>query len=495
MRLARAFALGVVLLAAAVAVAGVYVWRQDAALSAAPERRPGTGRFAERESTVALGLTLPFAALAQLAETAVPPQREFAGEGGQRCMRALGAELCAGARYRAVVARAGPVTLARTAAGALGLSVPLSVTGQGELTGDAALLRLRPRQFSAGLVAEAALQVDIGADWCPALQVEPSVRWTVAPRVEIADGVALDVQPLVEPAVRAALARLPEALAAAFGCEAVRREAARLWRAYAVPVDLAGAPANLVVVPRGVGFTGLTVAADHLRLGLAVRGTAELRAASASAPAPAAGPLPALERAAPGGGRVDLAVPVRLDYPALSRLATAEAARRPVAAQTPVGAVQVAVSEVELYPAGERVAARLRFSADAAWNALDARGTTVVAARPTPAPDGRRILLEDLAISREVSNVVWRWGSAALADRVRAEIAGHRALDLGPRLDQAATALAAALADPARTGGVRVRLADPRITLAEIVGEAESLVALVRIEGGLDAELTGAPAR
>jgi len=481
----------VVSTALAAAAAG-WVWWQgrEAVLTEAPERRAGRLVLpAGRESRLELPLLLPYAVIEAVANRELPEQFPFAGSGQETCRNVLGQRLCVGTRYEGVVERNGPFAV--TAAGdAIAARLPLTVTGRGALTGPLARLPgLGARAFRAGLVADARLSLDVTPEWCARVSAAVDVGWTDRPSVEIAEGVWVDVTPVVEPRVRRELERLPERLERAIPCERVRAVVDRLWRPTTIPLRLPGADALMLnLVPRAVGLSAVEARQEGVAVTIALTALTEVGTAAAET----APPLPPAQRIARAPGMLDVSVPVRVGYETLSAALNAQLTGRDLPFRTPAGEGRVRLRDVTVYPAAEAIAVGLSFRARLPGRFLDAAGRAYLVARPVVEDGGRRLRLTDLRLARTIDNPALAFLSAAFESDILAAITRLATIDLDAEAARAGETLGRALADPERTRGIRLSLTDLRLAIEAVAPEADALAVLVGARAGVAAELTDA---
>jgi hypothetical protein len=138
--------------------------------------------------------------------------------------------------------------------------------------------------------------------------------------------------------------------------------------------------------------------------------------------------------------------------------------------------------DVDIYPAAEeRLALEIKFQADVPGRLFDVTGRLYVTARPDVAD--QKLRFEDVRFSRILDNALWDVGSAAFEGAIRRALEQAATIDLAPLLQQAAEAVAEAIGDAARVGGIAVILEDLHVTLETVVPEDNALAALVHIEG------------
>jgi hypothetical protein len=508
------------LLLAALAVATVAaltLGRMRAAegdLSQAPERLAYAPSIPEAVSSVQLRLVLPTATLTEALDRAMPESHRFAGTqrvcvdvrakvseevsrqlggdlgrllgdlAGEAAREAAGTQsgqLCQDVDYDLTIRRNGAPSV-RSTGSALEIVLPIAVEGRAGFPGELARsLGFDARNFRGAMDAIARVSADLTSDWCPRLSAEGDFRWTDRAQLEIVDGHWIDID---APAGAELRRRIEDGIALldqSLGCDLVREPLAAEWREIdlALPLPDLGEAAHLHIRPTGAGFSGFDYGTDRISAALQIDAVTEVRAG----PPPGTSPrldLPPLERIDRTANRVDINLPVRLGYDALTAELNRRLGGRTFTGATPAGEARVRVEEVTLYPSGDRLAAGLRFTADFDARLLDASGWAYLAARPVLSEDGRRIRLEDVALTREIDNELWTLLSGLFNDQIAAELARSADFPLDEPIAAAQEQLALALQELEAASGLRVSLADPEIALTALVPAAEALEAVAR---------------
>lgn len=471
------------------------------ALSEAP--LAGTTRVAPvvQTSTVAASLVLPFARLSEVANAKAPG--EFAKGGRERPCKRIGPkgslpfggsfdltkEVCMDVDYQ-VTAKRGAIAIASGAQPAsVRVAVPIRFDGWAGFTGDlAGVLKLNRKNFEAAVDAWVDLSIDVGPNWCPRVSGTADFRWVTPAKVEVAGGVWVPIDGLVEDELRARMRELKTALESAIDCQPVRAELGKLWAAQSVPLPAGGGlEGHLQLQPTGMGFSGLKVGAQAISFTV----QAQAKVSVADKPLERAElALPALERVAAAPGRIALAVPVHAPYGQLTAAVEAAVVGRSFSADTPAGSVEVKVKGVRLYPSNENLVIGLDFEADLPGRVLDVTGQVFLYGRPMVDGSGRRVSVADLKFSRILDNAVWSAASLVFEQQIREAVAGAATLDLGSAMEEAKTLLANQLASVHARTGVRVDLSHPRIAIGRIVPAQDVLVVEGLFESGAEVQLS-----
>jgi hypothetical protein len=494
----------------------------DSDLSQAPERRAVVPSVPEAPSSLQVRLILPTATLTEALGRAMPDSHRLAGRQRvcidvtekvrEEVSRQLGGDLgrllgdlagevardaagtksgrlCQDIDYDVTIRRNGAPSVRSTGA-ALEVVLPIAVEGRAGFPGDLARsLGFDARNFRGAMDAIARVSADLTSDWCPRLTAEGDFRWTDRAQLEIVDGTWIDIDAPAGAELRRRIEQGVALFDESLTCDMVRGPVAAEWREIdtALPVPDAGEVAHLHFRPTGAGFSGIEYGTDSIAAALQIDGITEVR----SGPPPGTSrrlDLPRLERIDGTANRVDINLPVRLGYDALTAELNRQLAGRTFTGGTPAGEARVTVEEVTLYPSGDRLAAGLRFTADFDRRLLDASGWAYLAARPVLAEDGRAIRLEDVALTRQVDNELWTLLSGIFNDQIAEQLARTADFPLDDAIATAQEQLAVALQDLEATSGIRISLDNPEIALTALVPAAEALEAVARFR--TRAELT-----
>jgi hypothetical protein len=295
----------------------------------------------------------------------------------------------------------------------------------------------------------------------------------------------LDVGGILTAPLRHALRSGLASAAGSIPCEPVRAEVVKVWRPYVLPVDLPdGGKAYVLVKPRSLGTTGLIPEDATVRMQARAEVGVEVSTDPPKGPQPE--PLPPNRTVAPSTGHLSLAVPGRAAYKALTEHANQAMSGRSFEVQS--GSVSLKVNDVEIYPTGGgRLVVGVGFSAKLPWRVFDAKGHVWVVAKPVVEAGGKRLVLTEIAFARKLDNPLWSTLSALLEGPVRQALAGLASFDLGPGADRAAAELTKAMADPTKTGGVELELANPHVALGRLIVGRSDLIA----EAILDVDVFG----
>lgn len=506
---------------AAVAIGLGRMQATEETLSVAPERRALLPSVPEAPSSLQVRLVLPTDALTEALDRAMPENHRITGRqrvcidvaekvsesvqgrvggdlgrllgdlAGQVAGEAAGTrskEVCQDVDFDVTIRKNGTPQV-RSGADYLEVILPVAAEGQAGFPGELArALGFDRKQFRGALDAIARVSLDLTSDWCPRITADADFRWTDKAQLELLDGWWIDID---RPAGAELARRVDEAVAAlddTVTCDMVRDAIAPQWREVAVPLPVPNASddaAHLHVRPTGAGFSGIDYAPDRIAAAIQIEGVTEVR----SGPAPEASrplDLPELERIDSTANRVDINLPVRLEYDVLVAELNRQLAGETFTGALPSGEARVTIEEVTLYPSGDRLAVGLRFTADLDARVLDATGWAYLVARPVLSGDGRTLRLEDVALTRQIDNELWSLLSGIFNDQIATRVAQSAVVPLDGAIDAAKAQLAAALTDLEDQTGIRVSLSEPDIALTNVVPAAAALEAVARFRTRAD---------
>ena len=493
------------------------------ALSQKPPRSPGEASLVTSPSSIGLGLTLPYGVIAGAATNAIPvtyngeDQRPVCADLEKVAKDKVGGTLgkwlgkvaksasrlapqndqgqsCLEVDTVYTVHRDGPVTVG-SGGDHLRLSVPLSIAGQAGFEGDLArALHLDHKNFGGSLTATADVRLAIGSDWCPKLAVQPGYAWRDKARLEIVHGTWVDIDRIAGPKIQELMRSAAKKLERSVKCADVRRLAAKAWHPYDLPLHLpADTTLQVTATPLSIGLSAIRYPANGVAVSAGIE--ARLEAATAPAQLPATPPaLPPLRPMAPGAGRVDLLVPVRIDYTTLQAMLVDRLAQHPIVEDIAAGRISIAVDAVEIYPSGGRLAVGLGFAATTPEASMNATGWLYLVGRPVLDAATQTLRVEDLSFTPQIDNKLWSVLTAAFSKQILAAIQRQLVVDLKDRIDPVSDRLQGALHDLAAKEGVDLAMRDVTVEIRQIVPADQALEVLVGIHGTIAATIDTAAA-
>ncbi|WP_291431825.1 DUF4403 family protein [Deinococcus sp.] len=382
-------------------------------------------------STLTVPVSVPLAGVQVAANARVP--LEFARVNEARTF--LGGLLRV--TLKGAVTRAGHVQVQALPDGSgLRISVPIRAALRAEPVGAGAFLA---RDFGGEATVTLTVTPTITPDWEADVTITGDYTWTDPLSAELAQGVRVSVQSLVDTQVRAQLDTLAAQVRTTIREQArLRQRATTLWtraqQAWTLPTpDPAYAPAYAHATPLTLSVTPFQFTPDALNvtLGAQVRLNASLGRPTPHTPTP----LPPLRRAPTLTPDLHLRVPARLPYPELSAAATREAARRTLTLPVPTHPT-LKVTRVTLRPTGTDLTATINLQITGPLG-LKLNATTDVRAAPTLNPTTQTLTLDNATVTtrREgLTGLAFAW----LADaRAQAYVKQAARIDLTPHLNAA----------------------------------------------------------
>ena len=475
--------------------AGYLFWQwysgRDLALSTAPERRVAGVDIPDSDSDIALRIKVPLALLRSAVNSAIPSSFSKDENGPDICKKILFQDVCVGTKYE-FAANRGSVAIGKEG-NALKVATHIDISGKGGFRGDgASILGLNAKNFDAAADLSGLITLSVAPDWCPVVGLATSYNWTKSPRVEIVGGVWIGVEGLVSGSINDALKGLPDKVRDAIPCDTIRGEVRNAWRNYIIPVAIPGGPPVYVgIQPKSLALSPLIVADDEVRLSILLRAATSLSTAK-GAEAPIAD-LPNVQPAADAPGRLQVTLPVRLGYAALREELLRRFGNQDFAFKVDGKDGKLRVKDVELYPSGESLAIGLTFSADLPGRAFDVSGKVYMTATPVVDAQGTQLRLQDVKVRRDIDNGLWRALSVAFEGLIQEQITKAGVVDLSPRSQEAIRAMNEAIADPAKTGGVRLIVKDASIGLKRVAPQADNLLVTGLFSATVESELVSVP--
>lgn len=493
--------------AAAVFIAAVffgYQWykARDVRLSERPEQSADTLAMEPNDSSIVASLVVSHQTLRTvLNDLGKTLSGSRDGSEDLKCVKSSfpPIDACLTANWSATY-QAGAIQVGK-AGELLKVSVPVSFSGSAGFGGDiAGALSLNKKSIDGAAVVSVSLGAKLDERFCPVLTAnDPEFAWTKEARIEAVGRTRVfnlfDIGPLYldvgrhfNGPIREALRKAAQEAAHAIPCDPVRAEIAKLWQRYSVPVALQGQPTVYInAIPEKVGSSGLLSEDTGVRIVLMVSGKAALE--TSAGPTTSLGDLPAHVHLDPQPGRLSLSVPVRVEYTKMVEAIKSALATREFASETSAGKMTVRLKDIEIFPSGKRLAVGVQFSADAPTSIFDTTGTAWLVARPVIGADGKSIGLTDVAVHRKVDNAAIQFLTAVFDEQINGAIAGAAKYDLRKDEQGAVEALQRAIADPTKTGGVKLTVTEPSVQFGRIAVEEGALSAEGLFKAGWSAEV------
>lgn len=523
----------------------------DAALFQAPLRGGDPAPPpAVSDSVITLVASLPYAALAQIAEAKIPQSVPLTGDGHVACMdvpylnpghigshqecvnkpyvdfRGVGTERvcvnvpditgpsagmrnqCADYHWNADVSKDGPVRIGKSGAD-IQVAQNIHITGKAGLGGDlAGALSLSGKSFDAQVASAMNLSVGLDNRWCPLVKVAPVGRWVDSASVEVVgrNCVGIDLGPLGHPQICAGPVNLgladvlnsefdkhrddiQRAAQGAVSCDMVRAKVGEQWHPFSIKIDRSGqAPLFLNIEPKTAGFSGLVAGDNASKIVVRVGVKTVL---SPSDMANTAGTLPALDPAAANQGGLDINLQAVAPYDFLkNELATAMKGKT-FKKDTAAGAIEVRIEDVDLYPSNGSLAVGLKIDAKLPGRWFDTTGWVYLSGKPTPVQNGKAIAIENIGFATVLDNAFWTAVQGLFETEILSTLKGHAQFDLSNEIDKAASQITSAIAK-ADVPGLKITAGPPAIQLTGVNIATDTLIVTTKLSMSVDTELTAA---
>jgi hypothetical protein len=393
----------------------------------------------------------------------------------------------------------------------LSVVLPIAIHGNGGFRGDVARLTgLDAKNFRARARVRVGLAVDLATDWCPRVEARPTAEWLDSPRIEIVDGIEIDLGRQVDGLVAGALEGLADEVERAVPCEPVREAIAELWQVRSIPLELQGgqgADAFLNLSPRALDLSWPQITDGATEMVVDVEATTEISTQPATATTERPLPRRAVTSAARAArifgrlrdpeqlDRLDLALAIRADYETLETRIQEALGGQSFEVDTPGGPTVVSVGGVEVYPAGERVAVGLDLEADVPGRFLDVSGTVYVTGVPRATADGLGLELADVAVARRLDHPLWQMLATVFERRLVREVEAQGRIDLTPVWRQAEQGFEASRTQAFGEAGVVVVTGPASARIVDLVPEAGHLGAVLEVSKPMALTLEDLPAR
>lgn len=481
----------------------------EATYSEAPTRKATIAAFEPRRSTIQPNLLLPYQAIKDAANKAVDKfAQPQSGRVHVDCKRISFAgrtlfEGCLDVDWDIAASRDGTIEVAK-AGESVSVQVPVKFTGHAGPNGFIAeRLSLDRKEISGSFVAGITGKATLDASFCPKI-IDPkgTFNWKTPASLQVIGRSCIDlpfgldvcvgpwdlpIGSLLTPHLQKMMAEQVGDINSKIPCEPVRAQLAKVWQKQSFPITADKLPPMFVnVTPRSLSSPGILAEDKGIRL--VARLDADVGVSTQKGETGPAGEIPPNKPISDPAGKLSIALPLAADYPTINKLLNeqlkAQLAKTPIVTDTPAGKVKVDITEVEIYPSGDRFAVGAKFKADVPGRIFNAKGTVWLTTLPIPAADGRSLRLSDIKLTRAIDNELWSLLTAALNTQLVKALDENSKVDFGKDIDNAVAKAKAVLADPKQTGGVVVTVKKVDAKLGRVVPAEQNLV----VEGLLDVE-------
>jgi len=424
--------------------------------------------------------------LMTLAEQQVP--REHEGVGKQKvCKKALGIKLCGNARWEYVVIREGELEI-QGQDDYVTIDFPMRFSGNAGLGGDVSkLLNINAMDFAGAMNTRLLLKLDLADDWCPVIDTNVKYEWTQTPRVEWTAGMGINLQDHLDKAISKQLANLQQMAVDSIDCEQFRESIQAHWRQHSIPLDLPDMETMyLNIEPNGFSFSGIKTEPQKLGLAFALDAKTSLQPQSVEQTSL---PLPVVSRTEYEAGLTRFSVLIRAPYVQLQTLAEKQVTGQTFTESGPTGDVSVTINSLQLSGNPDGVTMNLGFLADLPGSSKQTPGNIYLTATPVVDAFNQTIKLDDIELSNVLDSTLWNLLAKVFEGKIITELENRAVMDIGPKLEEVAALLETQLADPARTGGLKIDASNVAVSLSSLIPEKDSLAALVNVETELEIDV------
>lgn len=502
----------------------------NAALSEAPPRVASAAPApALPDSVFTLSVSAPYANLVKAAEGKIPPSIPIGGSGPAACanvpflnpgdvrmemrcvwglcthvpvatLPSIGTKrACADYQWNATVQKDGALALSK-AESRLRVSQNIHISGKAGLNGTLAeLFSISGKSVDVKVAAVMDVAARLDKAWCPVVSVTPVGTWVKDAKVEIIGENCLGplricVGPvnvsITEP-LNAELDKhrkdMESAASAALSCDQIKSGVAPHWRAYAIKIERASqTPLYLNIEPKSAGFSGLLPEADRLRVVLRVAAQTTI---SSSPIATSNFPLPALDEAAADHGTLAVSLQAAVPYALIKEELSAAIKGKVFHAETPAGAIDVKVNEVDVYPSSAAIVVGLRIAAKTPKSWLNTSGWIFVSGQPSLAKDRHVLKVENVAFSSILDKKLWSVAQALFEGQILDALRARSSYDFSGEITKGAQEINKAIAN-ANVPGLKLTAGAPSIALTGLRVRQDDVVVDAATGLSLDAEVT-----
>ena len=396
--------------------------------------------------------------------------------------------VCQDVDYRISIERTGPASATLAPSGsAVRVSVPISVSGEVGFSGDVAkALALDRKSFRGSILAFADVSANLGSNWCPTVQVNPDFVWLDKAQLEIAGKVWINIDGTAGPKLKDALGDAARKIPEAINCGQFKAAVSPLWHNYSWPINNGkDVLAYVNLIPKSVGFSGLSYQPDSIRTAIALGTITEVTTAAPTRPSADPG-LPEIDRIPATSDRISLNIPLRAGYDELQAAVLNEMGNKDFSAQTPAGLAHVRISEVTIYPADKRIVVGLHFSAHAEKRIANVSGWVFLAAEPSLDASAQTLKLKNVTFTRDLDNALWSVLSAVFKGPIQNALEQEGVLDLKQPIRALRVQVKNNLAAASSKQGVTVAIDDTFLGLKQINLTDKTIEVIVGLDGTAD---------
>ncbi|MGX5844233.1 DUF4403 family protein [Mesorhizobium sp. ArgA1] len=413
---------------------------------------------------------------------------------------------CADYHWHADIKTDGPLVVAQAGNG-VHVEQPLFVRGQAGVGGDLAkLLSLSGKNFEARLVPGLDLQLDMNDKWCPVLAGTPTGRWVSSASVEVvgknclgfdfgnlghpqvcAGPINLGLADVLNGQINDHRSKIQDAIAKALPCDAIRSKVEAQWHAISIKIDRADStPVYLNIVPTAASFSGLVGEAQGMKM--TVRVAAKTSLAAEPVPTQILS-LPPLGKTSADRSQADITLQATAPYGLLLAELSKNLKGRDFQQQTPAGAIDVKVDDVDLYPSAGSVVIGLKVQAKLPGKFLNTTGWVYLSGLPRVEKTGTAISIDELHFATVLDNAFWKAAQSLFETQILADLEAHSKVDLNKQINDASDEILKAVHNT-NVPGLKISADTPSIELLDITVGPKNLIASARLKMNFDMALS-----
>ncbi len=328
------------------------------------------------------------------------------------------------------------------------------------------------------------MSLRISDNGCPEPQIQTKQHWIKTPTLRVL-GTRWSIRTLASRTLKKLESDFQKEIQELLNCEKLREQIKPHWASQVHQLNLPYEQATFLhLVPESLSVSNVNVKDDHLGI------TINLASKSWLAPAPsapAAPPLPLIQRAPYQPGRLGLKIPIQVGYQQLTAAAQKAAVGKTFSQGD--GSPRVTIKEVGFYPHGDRMAIRLGFLARGG-GVPRIRGTVYATAKPVVKNDGSLLHLEDFQFEPALDKHIWNVLAFLFHNPIKKALVPNTRLDLVDQLTDLEREVMEKAANPKLIEGMSVDLRHPKLRLNAIYLGKEKMTVLVHFQAELAVHAT-----
>lgn len=483
--------LGAFIAVAVIAGVGHEIHMRDLALTEMPERIAQEASYLRaNESFLRANVELDLAAISKALDEELA--KSFAMKGRQLVYREngffgkllnRGRQWKVHANYDGAAVR-GPISIT-SVGGVVTLRTYLKLDAKVGLSGDVAkLVRLHKKNIDGDVDIVVRVSFDgLNADGTLKLKFDPDVKVNKA-RVELAHRANLDLEGLAQTFADGTVTALKIGLAQQLRAEVLEENVlADVWHQSVTEIGSPEAPVYAVFSPESVGLSGLIADHNKAQITAAVFGRIEMTPNKPNQTDWVA--TPEIISMDEGKTGFHVSMPMQVPFTTINA-AIAET----VPGEIIVGDTTFGLSNVELYPSGDRLALIADIKGDLPGYWGDFNGRVALMGRPelTETEEGQVIQLVDVGFAREIDNRAWRAISAAGRDLIVEHIEEGAVLNLTELSEDARLRANSIISAEGLAGGTEGELTTFSVLVSRFEPTIEGLQLVVDASATLNAQ-------